>query len=231
MATEVTLPRLGQGMESGTIVRWLKSEGDTVDRDEPLYELDTEKVTQEVEAGGRGRPPQDPRRRGEEIEVGKPICVIGEAGEEIRRVDDAAETVRPRPRRPRPPPRPRARPSPRRRTRRSAAERRGARAGSRAGGRAGGGPRGRRSAGRAEDPRARPGGPCPRDRQDATAGAIEGVAARAADREGARDRPAPRDRDGPRREDRGGGRRARGRGARLGGEAGSGHRGGASRSR
>ena len=42
MATQVTLPRLGQGMESGTIVRWLKAEGDTVDRDEPLYELDTD---------------------------------------------------------------------------------------------------------------------------------------------------------------------------------------------
>jgi pyruvate/2-oxoglutarate dehydrogenase complex dihydrolipoamide acyltransferase (E2) component len=50
LATQVTLPRLGQGMESGTIVRWLKAEGDAVERDEPLYELDTEKVTQEVEA-------------------------------------------------------------------------------------------------------------------------------------------------------------------------------------
>ena len=50
MATEVKLPRLGQGMEAGTIVRWLKSEGDTVQKGEPLYELDTDKVTQEVEA-------------------------------------------------------------------------------------------------------------------------------------------------------------------------------------
>ena len=50
MATELKLPRLGQGMESGTIVRWLKAEGDTVQKSEPLYELDTDKVTQEVEA-------------------------------------------------------------------------------------------------------------------------------------------------------------------------------------
>ena len=50
MATEVKLPRLGQGMESGTIVRWLKAEGDTVKKSEPLYELDTDKVTQEVES-------------------------------------------------------------------------------------------------------------------------------------------------------------------------------------
>ena len=50
MATEVKLPRLGQGMESGTIVRWLKAEGDAVKAREPLYELDTDKVTQEVES-------------------------------------------------------------------------------------------------------------------------------------------------------------------------------------
>src|SRR3982750_2041207 len=54
MATDVKLPRLGQGMEAGTIVKWLKSEGDRVEKGEPLYELDTEKVTQEVEAEASG---------------------------------------------------------------------------------------------------------------------------------------------------------------------------------
>ena len=54
MASEVKLPRLGQGMESGTIVKWLKSEGDQVEKGEPLYELDTDKVTQEVEAEASG---------------------------------------------------------------------------------------------------------------------------------------------------------------------------------
>src|SRR5438270_894030 len=49
MATEIKLPRLGQGMESGTIVKWLKSEGDAVEKGEPLYELDTDKVTEDVE--------------------------------------------------------------------------------------------------------------------------------------------------------------------------------------
>ena len=63
MATEVKLPRLGQGMESGTIVRWLKAEGDAVRKREPLYELDTDKVTQEVESDFDGRAAED-RRRG-----------------------------------------------------------------------------------------------------------------------------------------------------------------------
>jgi pyruvate dehydrogenase E2 component (dihydrolipoamide acetyltransferase) len=83
MATDLTLPRLGQGMESGTIVRWLKSEGDQVEKGEPLYELDTEKVTQEVEADASGVLLKILAGEGEEIEVGKRIAVIGEEGEEV----------------------------------------------------------------------------------------------------------------------------------------------------
>jgi pyruvate dehydrogenase E2 component (dihydrolipoamide acetyltransferase) len=83
MALEVTLPRLGQGMESGTIVRWLKSEGDRVEKGEALYELDTEKVTQEVEADASGVLLQILAQEGDEIEVGKRIAVIGEEGEEV----------------------------------------------------------------------------------------------------------------------------------------------------
>jgi pyruvate dehydrogenase E2 component (dihydrolipoamide acetyltransferase) len=83
MATDVSLPRLGQGMEAGTIVRWLKSEGDTVEKGEPLYELDTDKVTQEVEADASGVLLKVLAGEGEEIEVGKRIAVIGEEGEEV----------------------------------------------------------------------------------------------------------------------------------------------------
>ena len=71
MSSQVTLPRLGQGMESGTIVRWLKAEGDRVERGEALYELDTEKVTQEVEADAGGILLKILAGEGEEIEVGK----------------------------------------------------------------------------------------------------------------------------------------------------------------
>jgi pyruvate dehydrogenase E2 component (dihydrolipoamide acetyltransferase) len=70
-------------MEAGTIVRWLKSEGDSVEKGEPLYELDTDKVTQEVEAEASGVLLKILAREGEEIEVGKRIAVIGEQGEEV----------------------------------------------------------------------------------------------------------------------------------------------------
>jgi pyruvate dehydrogenase E2 component (dihydrolipoamide acetyltransferase) len=82
MATEVKLPRLGQGMESGTIVKWLKSEGDKVEKGEPLYELDTDKVTQEVEAEASGVLLKIAISSGE-VEVGKTIAVIGEQGEDV----------------------------------------------------------------------------------------------------------------------------------------------------
>jgi pyruvate dehydrogenase E2 component (dihydrolipoamide acetyltransferase) len=89
MAVEVSLPRLGQGMESGTIVRWLKQEGDQVEKGEPLYELDTDKVTQEVEADASGTLLKILAGEGEEIDVGKRIAVIGEQGEEVAtEVDD-----------------------------------------------------------------------------------------------------------------------------------------------
>jgi pyruvate dehydrogenase E2 component (dihydrolipoamide acetyltransferase) len=83
MAVDVSLPRLGQGMEAGTIVRWLKSEGEQVEKGEPLYELDTDKVTQEVEAEASGVLLKILAGEGEEIEVGKRIAVIGEQGEDV----------------------------------------------------------------------------------------------------------------------------------------------------
>jgi pyruvate dehydrogenase E2 component (dihydrolipoyllysine-residue acetyltransferase) len=82
MATEIKLPRLGQGMESGTIVKWLKAEGEPVEKGEPLYELDTDKVTQEVEADASGVLLKIAVQEGE-VEVGRTIAVIGEKGEEV----------------------------------------------------------------------------------------------------------------------------------------------------
>ena len=82
VATEVKLPRLGQGMESGTIVKWLKAEGDAVEKGEPLYELDTDKVTQEVEAEAGGVLLKIAVAEGE-VPVGTTIALIGEQGEDV----------------------------------------------------------------------------------------------------------------------------------------------------
>jgi pyruvate dehydrogenase E2 component (dihydrolipoamide acetyltransferase) len=98
VATEVKLPRLGQGMESGTIVKWLKGEGEPVKKREPLYELDTDKVTQEVEAEADGVLLKILVDSGE-VEVGRTVAYIGtedesasgaEAPETDTREDEAA---------------------------------------------------------------------------------------------------------------------------------------------
>jgi pyruvate dehydrogenase E2 component (dihydrolipoamide acetyltransferase) len=82
MATEVKLPRLGQGMESGTIVRWLKTEGEAVSKGEPLYELDTDKVTQEVEAESDGVLLKIVIADGE-VDVGTTVGIIGAQDEDV----------------------------------------------------------------------------------------------------------------------------------------------------
>jgi pyruvate dehydrogenase E2 component (dihydrolipoamide acetyltransferase) len=82
VADAVKLPRLGQGMEAGTVVRWLKAEGDTVARGEPLYELDTDKVTQEVEAESAGVLLRIVVSEGE-APVGATLAFIGDAGETV----------------------------------------------------------------------------------------------------------------------------------------------------
>jgi pyruvate dehydrogenase E2 component (dihydrolipoamide acetyltransferase) len=99
MATEVKLPRLGQGMESGTIVRWLKTEGDQVSKGEPLYELDTDKVTQEVEAEVDGTLVRIVVPEGE-VEVGATVATIesngaAEPADAVPAGSEVAESSRP----------------------------------------------------------------------------------------------------------------------------------------
>jgi pyruvate dehydrogenase E2 component (dihydrolipoamide acetyltransferase) len=69
-------------MESGTIVRWLKSEGEAVAKGEPLYELDTDKVTQEVEADADGVLLKIVLPEGE-ADVGTTVAILGSEGEDV----------------------------------------------------------------------------------------------------------------------------------------------------
>jgi pyruvate dehydrogenase E2 component (dihydrolipoamide acetyltransferase) len=99
VAKEATLPRLGQGMESGVVVKWLKAEGDNVEKGEPLYEVETDKATQEVEAEASGVLLKILVESGE-VPVGQTVAVIGEAGETYEAsapvvADAPAEVVEP----------------------------------------------------------------------------------------------------------------------------------------
>ncbi len=83
-------------MESGTIVRWLKGESERVEKGEALYELDTDKVTQEVEAEADGVLLKILVRTGE-VPVGTPVAFIGRAGEELPDAPAVDEVTMPEP--------------------------------------------------------------------------------------------------------------------------------------
>jgi pyruvate dehydrogenase E2 component (dihydrolipoamide acetyltransferase) len=106
--SEIKLPRLGQGMESGVITKWLKSEGQAVEKGEPLYELDTDKVTQEVESPFSGVLLKIALAEGE-APVGTTIAYVGEQGEQV---PETAAEVAPVPPLPEPQSKPPLKPEP-----------------------------------------------------------------------------------------------------------------------
>ena len=81
MATNVILPVLGMAQDSGKIVQWLRAEGDLVQQGEPLAEIETDKVTVELEAPASGTLAQLRAAAGEEVPVGQVIAVILAANE------------------------------------------------------------------------------------------------------------------------------------------------------
>jgi pyruvate dehydrogenase E2 component (dihydrolipoamide acetyltransferase) len=104
MATEIVLPQWSMGMADGTIVRWLKQEGDEVRQGEPLVEVEAAKVTSEVEAEVSGVLARILVAEGETVPVRTPLCVIGAADEVRARaaaatkpVDAATDTATPLP--------------------------------------------------------------------------------------------------------------------------------------
>jgi len=89
MAT-VTMPQLGESVTEGTIIQWLKQPGDAVRIDDPLCEIETEKVTAELPSEFEGTMGQILVPQGETVEVGVPLCEIVEAGAPA---EDAPEPV------------------------------------------------------------------------------------------------------------------------------------------
>jgi pyruvate dehydrogenase E2 component (dihydrolipoamide acetyltransferase) len=83
MAEEVVMPRLSDTMERGTIARWLVHEGDPVHEGDVLAEIETDKATMELNAYAEGVLLRILVQDGEAAELGAPIAVIGEAGEDV----------------------------------------------------------------------------------------------------------------------------------------------------
>src|SRR3989442_9870416 len=81
MATRVVMPQMGESIAEGTIVRWIKKIGDNVDRDEPLFEISTDKVDAEIPSPAAGVLTEIKVREGETVPVNSVVATIAQAGE------------------------------------------------------------------------------------------------------------------------------------------------------
>jgi pyruvate dehydrogenase E2 component (dihydrolipoamide acetyltransferase) len=81
MATDVVMPQMGESIAEGTIVRWIKKEGDQVARDEPLFEISTDKVDAEIPSPAAGIVDEIRVREGETVPVNSVVAVIRQATE------------------------------------------------------------------------------------------------------------------------------------------------------
>ena len=82
MAFSVQMPALGESVTEGTVTRWLKQEGDTVELDEPLVEVSTDKVDTEIPSPAAGVLTKIVAREDDTVEVGGELAVIGDAAED-----------------------------------------------------------------------------------------------------------------------------------------------------
>src|SRR5207248_10605451 len=83
MATDVTMPRLSDSMEEGTILKWIVEEGGEVKRGEPLCEIETDKANMTYEADTDGTLIEIVVPEGETVALGEVIARIGEPGEQV----------------------------------------------------------------------------------------------------------------------------------------------------
>src|SRR5262245_32866161 len=90
MSTPVVMPQMGESIAEGTIVRWIKKVGDSVDRDEPLFEISTDKVDAEIPAPAAGVLTEIKVQAGETVAVNEVVATIGDASEVARPVSPGA---------------------------------------------------------------------------------------------------------------------------------------------
>src|SRR5215212_5898880 len=91
MSTEVVMPQMGESIAEGTITKWLKQVGDQVARDEPLFEISTDKVDAEIPSPAAGTLTEVRFKEGETVEVNTVVAVLDGAS------GAAAQAVAPEP--------------------------------------------------------------------------------------------------------------------------------------
>lgn len=87
MTVHVTMPKLGMTMKVGKVSKWFKNEGDAVAKGEPLFEVETEKITNKIESTGTGTLFQIVVAAGETVPIGTILAVIAEENEKPERIE------------------------------------------------------------------------------------------------------------------------------------------------
>ncbi len=83
MVTDVVMPQMGESIFEGTVTKWLKKPGDAVERDEPLFEISTDKVDAEIPSPVAGTLKEIKAEAGATVQVNTVVAVIGEAGADV----------------------------------------------------------------------------------------------------------------------------------------------------
>ena len=89
MSTIIEMPKLSDTMTVGTVVKWHKQVGDEVSNGDILAEVETDKATMELENFDDGVLLQLLAKEGDEVEIGKPLAVVGEQGEKLPVFEDS----------------------------------------------------------------------------------------------------------------------------------------------
>src|SRR6187397_2202215 len=80
MSTDVVMPQMGESIAEGTITKWLKKLGERVERDEPLFEISTDKVDAEIPSPAAGTLTEVRYKEGDTVEVNTVVAVLDDAG-------------------------------------------------------------------------------------------------------------------------------------------------------
>jgi len=91
MVTDVVMPRYSLTMEKGTVVKWLRKEGEAVEKGQPLVEVEADKVTTEVESPASGILLKICALEESEVPVGEPLAFVGKLGEPLPEVQAVSE--------------------------------------------------------------------------------------------------------------------------------------------
>jgi 2-oxoglutarate dehydrogenase E2 component (dihydrolipoamide succinyltransferase) len=95
MPIDVVMPQVGESITEGTIVRWMKRVGDSVERDEPLFEISTDKIDVEIQSPAAGVVTEIRVAEGATVSVNTVVVVIAQAGEALAAMPPAAAAAAP----------------------------------------------------------------------------------------------------------------------------------------